>query len=648
MKRLSLVSVISVGSLLLSGCSTGIAVRFNPWVLIPLFFTVLTGMIALVGTKNYRRYVARKRRQHARRRDILPMNPMLYVMYAIAIIGIILTVVLCLAPKSDSQTPTTNDPAAVTTTSPTTEPAGTTDIPPSANGSSLTPTSSASSDPATWGITWEIFENNAPLSDYNRSSGISFEDASSYFALPGLGAFRGDNYRTGSTYGTAEITDKTLTQLWSTATGKLTNADGTTWTGSGWTGQPLLAQWPTATRRMMNLYDHKQQKDGLVEVIYATLDGCIYFLDLDDGSYTRDPLRINMPFKGSGSLDPRGYPLLYVGSGDENSAGDHPRMYIISLIDGSVLYEGGFNDPLSLRKDNDNWSAFDSSPLVCTANDTLIWAGENGLLYTMRLNTFFDAIGGTISISPASPVIARYNTSRSNEETYWYGYEASPVIVDHYLYISENGGMFYCIDLNTMKLVWAQDTKDDSNASPVFEAVSDSEGYVYTAPSLHWTAESGYGTISLYKLNAVTGDIVWEKPYDVHTVSGVSGGVQASPLLGKKGTTLENTVVYAIARTPGIESGILVALDTATGDECWRLSMEHYAWSSPVAVYTNDGTGYILIGDSAGYVKLVNGATGEAEYTISVGTMIEATPAVFNNRVVIGTKCQTIRGLEIR
>ena len=648
MNLLKITSLLSVGSLLLTGCAADTAMRFNPWSLIPLFFAVLGGMIAVVGTKNYARYLARKKRQHARKRDIRPMHPMLYGMYAVAIVGAVLTVALCRAP-SDAPSAPLNE-ATTATTAPADAP---TDTPPSDTASvptaRLTPTSTAASDPANWGITWEIFENSSAMPSYDRAKPVSFGEPSSYFAIPGLSAFRGDNYRTGSTYGTADITEKTVTQLWSTATGTLTNADGTTWTGSGWTGQPLMAQWPASTRRLMNLYDHKQSKDGLVEVIYATLDGCIYFLDLEDGSYTRDPLRLNMPFKGSGSLDPRGYPLLYVGSGDENGAGDHPRMYIISLIDGSVLYEGGFGDPLSLRTDNDHWSAFDSSPLVCAANDTLIWAGENGLLYTMRLNTVFDAVGGTIRISPTDLAIARYNTSRSNADTYWYGYEASPVIVDHYLYISENGGMFYCVDLNTMALVWAQDTKDDSNASPVFESVSDTEGYLYTAPSLHWTANSdGTGQISLYKLNAVTGEIVWEKPYDVHTVSGVSGGVQASPLLGKKGTPLENTVVYSIARTPSVESGILVALDTATGEERWRLSLDHYAWSSPVAVYGNDGSAYILLGDSAGNLRLIDGATGEAVHRLSVGMMIEATPAVFNNRVVIGTKCQTIRGLEIR
>ena len=158
---------------------------------------------------------------------------------------------------------------------------------------------------------------------------------------------------------------------------------------------------------------------------------------------------------------------MYVGAGDVNGYGKTPRFYIISLIDGSVLYEYGNGDPLSLRKDNGNWCAFDSAPLVDAETDTLIWPGENGILYTFKLNTRFD--GSSIAVSPSAPIATRYTTNRSGEANYWLGYEASASVVDGYLYVSENGGMFYCVDLNTMELVWAQDTVDDSNSSPVFE-----------------------------------------------------------------------------------------------------------------------------------------------------------------------------------
>lgn len=432
------------------------------------------------------------------------------------------------------------------------------------------------------------------------------------------------------------------------AGGSESGAPGAVWSGSGWTGQPLIVQWDNETKNNMNLYEDKKTKEGLVEVIYATLDGHIYFLDLEDGSATRDPVNIGMCFKGAGSLDPRGYPLLYVGAGDSNVNGDRPRMYIISLIDGSILYEAGHNETLALRRDNDWWCGFDSSPLIHAGTDTLIWPGENGLLYTIKLNSKYDKSAGTVSINPEDAVMTRYHTGRSGENSYWYGYEASVSMVENYLYVSENGGMFYCIDINTMELVWAQDTADDSNASPVVEYISEDEVYLYTAPSLHWTKnEDMTGTIHLYKLDALTGEILWQKPYNVYTLENLSGGVQATPVLGQKGTSLEGLVIFAISRAPDTYMGILVALDTKTGEEVWRLDMGSYAWSSPVGVYDQSGNGYVILCDAGGNVTMMDGTTGEVLSTLQLDGIIEASPAVYEDTLVIGTKACIIAGVDI-
>ena len=209
--------------------------------------------------------------------------------------------------------------------------------------------------------------------------------------------------------------------------------------------------------------------------------------------------------------------------------------------------------------------------------------------------------------------------------------------------------MFFCVDLNTMELVWAQDTKDDSNSSPVFEPAGETAGYIYTAPSLHWTKDANdQGTISIYKLDAITGQIVWEKPFDVHTVSGVSGGVQSTPLLGQSGTNLEGMIFYAVARTDRMESGTLVALDTITGDELWRLDMTYYAWSSPVGVYDENGNGYVVLCDSNGTAHFIDGTTGQVLDTEYLGGLVEASPAVYNNMIVVGTRLKKICGIRIK
>ena len=502
----------------------------------------------------------------------------------------------------------------------------------------FTPSLTDSSNPENWGVKWEIIQKGALVGNYKAEQAISFGKPEDYFALPGISTFRGNNFRNSATYGTAVVEQKILEKGWTKDNVGSLNG----WPGVGWTGQPLMVQWPEETKAIMNMYPEKKAKEGLVEVIYATLDGNIYFYDLDDGSYTRKPVNVGMNFKGAGTLDPRGYPIMYVGSGDYIGS-KVPKMYIISLIDGKILFERTGSDAFSTR----NWAAFDSAPLIDKETDTLIWPGESGILYTIKLNTNYDPAAGTLTIDPEETVKTRYTTQRSNASTYWIGYEPSAVIVDRYLYISENSGMFFCIDLDTMSLVWTQDTRDDSNSTPVFEWDGLDGGYIYTAPSLHWTAQGGKGYICIYKLNAKTGEIVWEKKFDCYTVSGVSGGVQSSPLLGKPGTQLEGLVIYTIARTPNEWNGKIVAIDTKTGEIAWEKPMNNYTWSSPVAVYDKDGKAYIIYGDSMGNLFMVD-HLGNTLSTVSLGTNIEASPAVYENTLVVGTRGGLVCGVKIK
>ena len=505
------------------------------------------------------------------------------------------------------------------------------------DGSFSTVANVEESDPENWKVKWEIIKNKAITKTFEREDEISFGNPNKapYFCLPGVATFRGDNYRTGAVFGSADLTDKTLTQSWEKKTSSLSRQDGGAWTGSGWTGQPLIVEWDEDTKKIMNLYEEKKSKKDLVEVIYATMDGRIYFYDLDDGSYTRDPLNMGMAFKGAGSLDPRGYPIMYVGSGDKTVAGKYPRMFIINLIDCTTMYERGHSESFALRP----WRAFDSSPLVHAESDTLIWPGENGLLYTIKLNTKYDKTAGTLSIDPDEPVMARYKTSLGGT----LGYESSAVLVENYVYVADNSGMLFCVDVNTMQLKWAQKVHDDINATPVF-SWENGKGYLYTGCSTETLGDKCY----IIKLEASTGKKVWEKCFEgINYDKMVSGGVLGSPVLGKYGTNLEGLIIYPIAKINGYSKGLLVALDTETGEVVWEETMSRYTWSSPVALYDDNGDGYLIVCDSGGNVKFINGKTGETLNSINLGSNIEASPAVFNDMLVIGTRGQKVYGIKI-
>lgn len=537
--------------------------------------------------------------------------------------------------------PTEAIPAPTTTPTETVPPTTVETIPPTEPEpiDLFKPHHTANSDPANWGINWEIIVADQVVESYTREEPIFFGEPSEYFTLEGVSTFRGNNYRNEAAYGTADLDNEGISYLWSTHNGSL---DG--WPGCGWTGQPQIVKWDEQTKaNMTTMYERAREKEDLVEVIYATLDGYIYFLDLDDGTWTRDPIEVGMNMKGSGTLDPRGYPLLYVGSGNVLYGSYKPRMYIVSLIDGEILYEAGYNDSMAPRY----WSGFDSAPLVDAETDTLIWPGENGLLYTIDLNTQYDPEAGTISVNPTNAALARYSTARSVNDTYWVGMEDSCCVVGGYLFVADNSGMFFCVDLNTMELIWAQDIKDDTNASPVFEWGEDGNGYLYIAPSLHWTDDWGWGDISIYKLDAQTGEIIWEKPYHCGTVEDLSGGVQATPALGRTGTNLEGMVFFSVSYTPKMHTGILVALDTETGEVVWEKELSYYAWSSPVAVYNESNEGYLLMPCFEGELLLIDGATGEVVDAVDLDSHTEASPVVYGSTVVIGTRGCEIYGLEL-
>ena len=60
-------------------------------------------------------------------------------------------------------------------------------------------------------------------------------------------------------------------------------------------------------------------------------------------------------------------------------------------------------------------------------------------------------------------------------------------------------------------------------------------------------------------------------------------------------------------------------------------------YSSPVAVYNENGKGWIIQATSDGVLMLLDGLTGETINTLQLNGTIEASPAVYQNMLVIGT-----------
>ena len=75
------------------------------------------------------------------------------------------------------------------------------------------------------------------VTEEDRGNGIT--KPRPYTDVDGIVTFRGNSFRDTPSHGYADMTDFRLNKLWSADTGSLSSGSAV-WTGSGWTGQPLM------------------------------------------------------------------------------------------------------------------------------------------------------------------------------------------------------------------------------------------------------------------------------------------------------------------------------------------------------------------------------------------------------------------------
>ena len=485
---------------------------------------------------------------------------------------------------------------------------------------------------------WHFLGSDIITSEVENPN-IFFGSPEEYTDVEGITTFRGNHFRDNAAYGSRLVSEKKLELVWTKDIGSISYGN-TYWPGAGWTGQPLIIRWDDDVRKLMNIDPSLKQTD-LVEVIYPTLDGNIYFLNLKNGKPTREPIDIGFSTKGTASIDPRGYPIFYTGQG-LNQNGDNAAYHeyrIFSLIDQKQIYSIKGTTPEAFRL----WGAFDSSGIIDKNTDTLIQPGENGLLYRIKLNTDFDISSGMLSIDPE---VTKFRYKPVFDQNI--GYENSPAIYRNYLYLADNGGMLQCIDINTLEPVWIANIEDDTDSTIVLEE-TDEGVFLYTGNEADIRCDNGRipsANCQLRKFNALTGELIWQKEYNCIYQSGVNGGLLSTPVIGKN--DISDLVIFNIAKTGDAKSGKMVALDKRTGNEVWVKNLENYSWSSPVDFLSDDGKTYMIFCDFAGDMHLIDPKNGEILDTISVGLNVEASPAIYNDMIVVGTYAKKIYGVRIK
>lgn len=368
------------------------------------------------------------------------------------------------------------------------------------------------------------------------------------------------------------------------------------WCGSGWTGQPVV--W--------------ERSDGITEVIFGAYDKAVHFLDAANGSELRPSYATGDIIKGSVTLDPDGFPLLYFGSRDNKLrivALDRPEPTELWSLDADAV-DGLWND---------DW---DGNPVVI--DDVLYEGGENGWFFAIKLNRDTDA-SGLVSVAPeivfSTPAWTPELLGLVGRNV---SIESSVMVHDQVAYLANSGGRVVGYDVahiasGEAPVAFDYWVGDDTDAT----LVSDADGAIYVAVEEERKNQRSADLGQLIKLDPSRAD-----PYQwgVPVPGGAQvGGLWATPALGAG-------VLYA-----STQPGELLAVDTDTGEVTWREEIGWHAWSSPIVVGEE-----LLVATCTGELRaysLADRLRPAPLWTLKISeSCIESTPAVWSGRIYVGIR----------
>jgi hypothetical protein len=437
-------------------------------------------------------------------------------------------------------------------------------------------------------------------------------------SVNGLTMFRGNPTRT--FFGTGPVPQSAPGQLWRYPERPMEGSSPVgreikVWSGTGWTGQPVVYE----------------RDDGKTELIFGAYDKNIHFVDADTGLDLREPYDMGDIIKGSVTLDPDGYPLLYTGSRD-------PRFRILAL-DGGIVHEvWSLHAKFVEGIWNDDW---DSNPVVI--DDILYEGGENSWWFAIKLNRGYDD-EGNVTVDPEVVWKTRAWSDELREEIGRdQSIEGSTVVFEQNAYFANSAGRIQGVDVSDIENGNAEVffdfwTGDDTDATMSI----DNEGFLYVVSHADHEKRSNLSARrvreigSLMKLDTSipatdlqsTAPIVWS--LDLPAARGQDTGTWATPALHPDGIIFVAT-----------DSGKLIAVDTETGVRIWEDDVGVNAWSSPVIA---DDTLVIAVNCFTSEKGLRSYDLQDPRNPVEMWTIpatdgcIESTPAVWDGRIYVGSR----------
>ena len=564
------------------------------------------------------------------------------------------TLVPTAAPTAEPTEVPTPEPTAEPTPEPTEAPTPTPVVTPK-----LEAVADASADPALIAVT-EIYKDGSKVKEYRRKEPMNMPAADEYpLRAFGVTTFRGNAFRQNAAVDTVE-NPTNLSLEWTVEAGSVAG-NSRNYYGIGWTGQPVIVKWAADIRRSMELDQIRKDQKNLKEVIVAGMDGKIYFLDLLDGTATRKAIDFGYPMRSTPSLNPLFFPTMTVGQYArkmKNGTSDDIGLYYYDLTNQKELRMIDGIDRKLKRPYSENASgAFDTSALIDRSTNTLIAIGTNGLLYTEKLSMSMrlDQENGGLVFAFEDPTESVTMMSHTkNQKATYAAVESSLAMYANYAYYADMDGILRCVDTTTMTTAWAVDTGDAVRAAIALdleEGETTNTLWLYTANLVNNGRTKG--NVTIRRFNAMTGAEDWNfaihcadgKKKDVTFNAVITPGAMASPVIGQKG--LDDLVYFTLSSVSatGAKSlsgdaamaGVIIAFNKATGEVVWYKAMDAYCYSSPVAVYDESGKGWIIQACSNGTIYLLDGLTGKEISTLQVNGVIEGSPAVYGDMMVIGT-----------
>jgi hypothetical protein len=420
--------------------------------------------------------------------------------------------------------------------------------------------------------------------------------------VPGLLTFRGNPTRTYYGKGPVPTTPQVLWSHPPEGAMCAESDDGAgvqTWCGSGWTGQPAVFE-----------------RDGRTWVVFGAYDRNVHFVDGVTGERILPDFPTGDIIKGSVTIDPDGFPVVYTGSRD-----DYYRVIAFDRPEPTELWALHAED-VSPVFWNDDW---DGSGLII--DDFLFEGGENSQFHVVKLNRGYGA-GGEVTVAPElvfntpgwdDQLIAEFGSTQ-------FSIENSVAMYGDTAYFANSAGLVQGWDLSGLRTgagapvrTFRYWTGDDTDASVVI----DEEGMLYVGSEYEKHNPRSIEAGQIMKLNPANPDnpVVWSIPDQGGDVAGVwaTAGLH------------DDLVIVPT------NSGRILGIDRDSGGVRWEKELPGPTWSSPVIV-----DDVWIQGDCNGVLHAYDVSDTTVDppelWSVELGGCIESTPALYNGRIYVGAR----------